>query len=412
MGRLFVCALFFLFVSTEAWTSTTEAWIPTTDDLTPAELAPAKTSFAHRARHSWSPLPGPALSALWFSGEDRDLPRETVAEPIVVLPAQAVRHTLSRNALCSHAAAVAVEHDLPVPFFANLIQQESGFKSHVVSPAGAQGIAQFMPRVARAYGLENPFDPLHSLSVSAKFLRELLGQFGNNGLAAAAYNAGPRRVQDWIARRGKLPDETRNYVRNITGHPAERWARVNAKTEDTRLPAHARCPDMPAIEVSIPEAAPVKVAKNGAKGKGTKQASKPGSAKAAEAKLPEIKVADASEELPKLAAAKAAGPKLAAAKSFMLASAKPGKKVAVIKNGKIQILAAKTAPAGKKAAAAKTVVVVKETKPAAKTATKTAAKGPAKTPAKSDTKVAAKPAAKPAKSKQATGKRMKLAAVR
>ena len=228
MGRLFVCALFFLFVSTEAWTSTTEAWTPTTDDLTPAELAPAKTSFAHRARHSWSPLPGPALNALWFSGEDRDLPQVAVAVPIVVLPAQAVRHTPSRNALCSHAAAVAAEHDLPVPFFANLIQQESGFKSHVVSPAGAQGIAQFMPRVARAYGLENPFDPLHSLSVSARFLRELLGQFGNIGLAAAAYNAGPRRVQDWMARRGKLPEETRNYVRNITGLPAERWARVNA----------------------------------------------------------------------------------------------------------------------------------------------------------------------------------------
>ncbi len=53
-----------------------------------------------------------------------------------------------------------------------------------------------------------------------------------------------------MARRGKLPDETRTYVRNITGHPAERWARVNAKTEDTRLPPHARCPDMPAIEVA------------------------------------------------------------------------------------------------------------------------------------------------------------------
>ncbi len=167
--------------------------------LTPAELLPAKTSFAYRVRHSWNPLPGPALSAMWFSGEDRELPRETVAEPIVVLPAQSARHQPSRNALCSHAAVVAAEHDLPVPFFANLIQQESGFKSHVVSPAGAQGIAQFMPRVARAYGLENPFDPLHSLSVSAKFLRELLGQFGNIGLAAAAYNAGPRRVQDWMA---------------------------------------------------------------------------------------------------------------------------------------------------------------------------------------------------------------------
>ena len=212
---------------------------------------------------------------MWFYGEDRDLPRETVAEPIVVLPAQTARHTPSRNALCSHAAAVAAEHDLPVPFFANLIQQESGFKSHVVSPAGAQGIAQFMPRVARAYGLENPFDPLHSLSVSAKFLSELLGQFGNIGLAAAAYNAGPRRVQDWMAQRGKLPEETRNYVRNITGHPAERWARVNAKTEDTRLPRARALPRHAGDRGRRAGGRADKVAKNGAKGKGTKLASKP-----------------------------------------------------------------------------------------------------------------------------------------
>ena len=399
MGRLFVCALFFSLVSTEAWTFTTD---DTTDDLTPAALASAKTSFAYRVRHSWNPLPGPALSAMWFNGEDRDLPRETVAEPIVVPPAYTARPTPSRNALCSHAAAVATEHDLPVPFFANLIQQESGFKSHVVSPAGAQGIAQFMPRVARAYGLENPFDPLHSLSVSAKFLSELLGQFGNIGLAAAAYNAGPRRVQDWMAKRGKLPEETRNYVRNITGHPAERWARVSARTQDTRLPAHARCPDMPVIEVSVPVAAPIRVAKNGAKGKGTKLASKPSQAKLSEAKPSEVRVADASGELPKLAAAKAVGPKLAAAKSFTLASAKPGKTVAVISGGKIKIMAAEK---GKKPA--RTNVAAKEAKPAAKAVTKSATKIAAEVSAKAETKVAAKAAAK---SKQVPGKRVKLAA--
>ena len=51
-------------------------------------------------------------------------------------------------------------------------------------------------------------------------MRELLEQFGNLGLAAAAYNAGPRRVSDWMAKRGELPEETRNYVRNITGQTA------------------------------------------------------------------------------------------------------------------------------------------------------------------------------------------------
>jgi soluble lytic murein transglycosylase-like protein len=228
MGRLFVCALFFSLVSTEAWTFTTD---DTTDDLTPAALASAKTSFAYRVRHSWNPLPGPALSAMWFNGEDRDLPRETVAEPIVEPPAYTARPTPSRNALCSHAAAVATEHDLPVPFFANLIQQESGFKSHVVSPAGAQGIAQFMPGTAAERGLLNPFDPIQALPKSAEFLRELHGEFGNLGLAAAAYNAGPRRVREWLAGTGYMPSETRNYVQAITGASVEHWAKANANAK-------------------------------------------------------------------------------------------------------------------------------------------------------------------------------------
>jgi len=392
MGRHLVCALICLLWPSGAWAISTDDWAITPDVSLVAERHPEKTTFAYRTRHGADPLPTRALNAMWFSGDDRVLPRETVTEPIVVMPVQSVRHVPSRNALCSHAAVIAAEHNLPVPFFANLIQQESGFKSHVVSPAGAQGIAQFMPRVARAYGLENPFDPVHSLSVSAKFLRELLGQFGNLGLAAAAYNAGPKRVQDWMAKRGKLPEETRNYVRNITGHPAERWSRVNAKMEETRLPPHARCPGMPAIEVAIPEAAPVKVAKNGAKGnsKGSSKLAK-GSGKGGES----AKVAAAKDEGPKTAAAKQEGPKLAAAKSYTLSSLSAGKQTAVIKDGKIRIM-----------------VPEKGAKVAAKDAK------PAKGSIKGNTKVAAVKPAKPAagkpspKSKQTTGKRVKLAAAR
>ena len=81
-----------------------------------------------------------------------------------------------------------------------------------------------MPRVAASYGLDNPFEPFAALKASARLLSDLLGQFGNLGLAAAAYNAGPKRVQDWMARRRKLPAETRHYVHNITGRPAEQWA--------------------------------------------------------------------------------------------------------------------------------------------------------------------------------------------
>jgi hypothetical protein len=161
---------------------------------------------------------------------------------------------LTKTELCSAAASVAAANNLPIPFFANLIQQESGFKPHVVSPAGAQGIAQFMPRVAASYGLENPFEPLSALKASARLLTDLLDQFGNLGLAAAAYNAGPKRVQDWMARRRKLPAETRQYVHSITGRPAEQWVNRGLKDTEARLPPHARCPDIPAMAAPDDEA--------------------------------------------------------------------------------------------------------------------------------------------------------------
>jgi hypothetical protein len=125
--------------------------------------------------------------------------------------------------LCDVAADVAEAHDLPAAFFTNLIHQESGFRPRAVSPAGAMGVAQFMPATASSRGLHDPFEPVAALNASGKFLAELFEQFGSLGLAAAAYNAGPGRVQDWLARRGPLPAETRHYVLKITGHPPEAW---------------------------------------------------------------------------------------------------------------------------------------------------------------------------------------------
>lgn len=119
----------------------------------------------------------------------------------------------------------AAAHDVPLDFFFRLIKQESNFDPNSVSHKGAQGIAQFMPGTARWRGLADPFEPVQALYESARWLRELREQFGNLGLAAAAYNAGPRRVQDWLAGRGGLPEETRAYVRIVTGRSAEEWSR-------------------------------------------------------------------------------------------------------------------------------------------------------------------------------------------
>src|SRR5262249_54158219 len=63
-----------------------------------------------------------------------------------------------------------------------------------------------------------------------EFLSELKDHFGNLGLAAAAYNAGPERVRKWLAGEGPLPLETVNYVRRITGHDAVEWTRSNELT--------------------------------------------------------------------------------------------------------------------------------------------------------------------------------------
>jgi hypothetical protein len=109
-----------------------------------------------------------------------------------------------------------------------------------VSPAGAQGVAQFMPRIAAAFGINDPFDPTQALPASARFLKSLVNQFGNLGLAAAAYNGGSGRIQKWLDRRGKLPKETRTYVLNITGQAPERW--VGSASRDLRLEIPARAP--------------------------------------------------------------------------------------------------------------------------------------------------------------------------
>ena len=153
---------------------------------------------------------------------------------------------LSRGGLCSAIVSVAQANDLPIPFFANLIWQESSFQSKTISSAGALGIAQFIPETAIEHGLMNPFEPIQALFASGKLLRRLHQQFGNLGLAAAAYNAGPGRVNDWMGARKRLPGETRAYVARITGHRADQWLshQFVRGAEATLMPARAPCAEV------------------------------------------------------------------------------------------------------------------------------------------------------------------------
>src|ERR1700721_4162693 len=172
----------------------------------------------------------------------QDKPSENAADKSSEKPPEKPADPDTREAVCLMIEAAARANDLPLEFFARVIWQESRFQSHAVGPMTrrgqrAQGIAQFMPGTANERRLLDPFDPVQALPKSAEFLSELRAQFGNLGLAAAAYNAGPHRVQEWLAGSGYMPQETRNYVVAITGTTVDAWAAAGA---NGKMPDGAR----------------------------------------------------------------------------------------------------------------------------------------------------------------------------
>ncbi|MFO1207719.1 MAG: lytic transglycosylase domain-containing protein [Amaricoccus sp.] len=125
--------------------------------------------------------------------------------------------------VCRAIEALARSNGLDRGFFARLLWKESLFEAAAVSPAGAQGIAQFMPATAERRGLADAFNPAEALAASASYLADLSRDYGNLGLAAAAYNGGEARLDRFLAAKGGLPPETRAYVEAITGLPVETW---------------------------------------------------------------------------------------------------------------------------------------------------------------------------------------------
>jgi hypothetical protein len=135
--------------------------------------------------------------------------------------------------VCRLIERAAGANRLPVGFLTRLIWRESSFRAGAVSPAGAQGIAQFMPGTAQERGLADPFDPEQAIPKAAHLLAELRGRFGNLGVAAAAYNAGAARVSDWLRGAGGLPAETRAYVRFVTRSAVEAWTGSEGVAENS-----------------------------------------------------------------------------------------------------------------------------------------------------------------------------------
>src|SRR6187455_590509 len=175
------------------------------------------------------------LLAQSAAAQETPVETPTEAPPAAAEPDKPAAVGDAQQSICLLLESAARANGLPVEFFARVIWQESRFRADAVGPVTrsgkrALGIAQFMPGTAAERNLLNPFDPIQALPKSAEFLQDLRRDFGNLGLAAAAYNAGPRRVREWLAGTGPMPAETRAYVQAITGASVEQWAKaaVNA----------------------------------------------------------------------------------------------------------------------------------------------------------------------------------------
>lgn len=134
--------------------------------------------------------------------------------------------------------------DVPERWIREVMRQESGGRVNATSPVGAMGLMQVMPgtyrEMAARYGLgDDPYHPYDSIMAGTAYLREMYDLYGSPAFLAA-YNAGPRRLEDYLWNGRGLPAETRNYVARIgpniiSHHPKKQVAQEIALAAEIPL---------------------------------------------------------------------------------------------------------------------------------------------------------------------------------
>jgi hypothetical protein len=135
-----------------------------------------------------------------------------------VLPAKAapIEPPTGGDPYAAHVAEAARRFGIPAAWIRAVMAIESRARRDAISPKGAIGLMQIMPstwtELHTRYALSSdPFDPHDNILAGAAYLRELHDRYGSPGFLAA-YNAGPRRYEDYLGGRRSLPLETVAYV--------------------------------------------------------------------------------------------------------------------------------------------------------------------------------------------------------
>lgn len=213
-----------------------------------AEIAILRNGFT--IRHARRDLVGD-ITRLYFGGDNTsfvDVPTSEIDhfEPDLTPPTAPVPlSTPSMTSLRDVVAGSSEHYRLDPDLMNSVIRAESGFNPRAVSPKGAQGLMQLMPKTASNLGVTNAFDPQANVEGGTRYLRELLEKYDFDLIKAlAAYNAGPQRVQQY----GGVPPyyETRAYVARIIRDFNKQKLAKEKQARKTANPQFAKASSSPA----------------------------------------------------------------------------------------------------------------------------------------------------------------------